>query len=94
MKPKIIDKKCGAGEAACKAMKVCPVDAMKYIEVDEPILDREVNCISAPQSESSCGCDADCCDSGSDTNVCGGNPYSRIVIDYDKCNGCGICAAM
>jgi len=93
MKPVINDKKCGAGEAACKAIKACPADAMKYVEVAEPIFDREVNCTSSPDSGTdSCGCDSGCCDSGGDTNVCGGNPYSRIIIDYDKCIECGICA--
>jgi NAD-dependent dihydropyrimidine dehydrogenase PreA subunit len=87
MKPVINDKKCGAGKDACKVIKVCPTEAISYIEVAEAILDREVNCVSPPKS--SCGCSCDC---GSDnSNTCGGSPYSRIVIDYDKCIDCGLC---
>ena len=86
MKAKVIDNKCGAGETACKVLKICPVDAIGYIEVDEAITDRDVNCNSTPETDCDCGCDC-----GDDTNVCGGNPYSRIVIDAEKCTGCGIC---
>ena len=83
MKPKIDDKKCGASESACKVIKLCPTQAISYIEVDEPITDRNVNC------NSNGGCDCDCGDSVSD---CGGSPYGRIVIDYDKCIECTACA--
>ena len=38
MKPQINDQKCGASETACKAMEVCPMEAISYIEVDEPRL--------------------------------------------------------
>ena len=43
-----------------------------------------------------CDCGGGCC--GDDTTDgeklydCGGTPYGRIVIDYDKCTRCGICA--
>ena len=89
MRPKIDDKKCGASESICPAIKACPVGAISYIEVDEPIKDRVVNCTIVPMTDDSafCGCGRD--DGGGD---CGGSPYGRIIIDYDKCTGCGICA--
>ena len=49
MKPVVIDKKCGAGKDVCTAIKVCPEGAISYIEVDEPIYDREVNCTLPPR---------------------------------------------
>ena len=85
MKPKIDDKRCGASESACKVIKVCPTDAISYIEVTEPITDRNVVC----NIGSGCGCNCDC---GSGSGDCGGSPYGRIVIDYDKCIECGVCA--
>jgi formate hydrogenlyase subunit 6/NADH:ubiquinone oxidoreductase subunit I len=88
MKPVVIDKKCGASESICKALKACPVEAISYIEVDEPILDREVNCNTSPSASGGCGCSCDC---GEGSNDCGGSPYGRIVIDYDKCTVCCIC---
>ncbi|MDR0323611.1 MAG: hypothetical protein LBI12_04090 [Treponema sp.] len=97
MKPKIDDKKCGAGKDICKIIKNCPVGAVAYTEVDEPIYDRNVdcNCVSSDTEKSTndadCGCSGGCAD---DINGCGGSPYSRIIIDYSKCNGCGICAEM
>ena len=89
MKPKINDKKCGASESACKILKVCPVEAISYIEVGEPLTDRDVNCNSATDDSSKCGCSCDC---GDNSNSCGGSLYGRIIIDYDKCTGCGLCA--
>ena len=85
MKPRIDDKRCGASESACKVIKVCPTDAISYIEVGEPIADRNVIC----NTGSGCGCNCDC---GSGSGDCGGSPYGRIVIDYDKCIECGVCA--
>jgi len=86
MKPFVIDKKCGAGKDACKAIKICPVGAISYTEVKEPIHDRQVNCTSSPTSACGCGCDC-----GSKDNACGGSLYSRIVIDHDKCIEYGLC---
>ena len=92
MKPKVNDNKCGASENVCKAIKACPFIAISYIEVDEPILNREVNCNSTPLTDESqsggCGCGCDC---GDGSNDCGGSPFGRIIIDYDKCTECGIC---
>jgi Pyruvate/2-oxoacid:ferredoxin oxidoreductase delta subunit len=85
MKPKVDNKKCGANESACTVLKKCPADAISYIVVDEPIYDKTVNCKPA----SDCGCSCDC---GDNSNACEPNPYGRIIIEYDKCTGCGICA--
>jgi len=81
MKPIVNDKKCGASQNSCKAIKACPSGAMSYIEVAEALLDREVMCIKG-----SCDCESE------GKNDCGGSPYGRIIIDYDKCTLCGICA--
>ena len=89
MKPKVNDKKCGASESACKIIKICPVEAISYIEADEAITDRSVSCNAIADSSAKCGCNCDCNDS---SNSCGGSPYGRIVVDYDKCTGCGLCA--
>ena len=85
MKLKVNDKKCGANESACTVLKICPVDAISYIEVDEPITDKNVEC----KPSSGCDCSCDC---GDVSNACEPNPYGRIIIDYDKCTECGICA--
>ena len=85
MKPVINDKKCGASENVCKVIKICPVEAISYTEADESITDRNVEC----NDVSGCGCSCDC---GSNTDGCGGSPYGRIIIDYDKCTECGLCA--
>ncbi|MCL1806855.1 MAG: hypothetical protein FWG31_04045 [Oscillospiraceae bacterium] len=84
MKPIINDQKCGANEKACTIINICPVDAISYIEVDEPIMDKRVECVVS----SGCGCGCDC---GVNIGKCEPNPYGRIVIDYDICTGCGIC---
>ena len=85
MKPIVNNKKCGAVEKSCTVLKICPVDAISYIEVDEPIFDKTVKC----NISSECGCDCNC---GDNTIECEPNPYGRIVINYDKCTECGICA--
>jgi ferredoxin len=84
MKPIVNDKKCGANENMCTVLKICPVDAISYIEVDEPITDKTVEC----NLPSECGCGCDC---GENSNDCEPNPYGRIIIDHDKCTDCGIC---
>lgn len=100
MKPKVDDKRCFASQSVCKAIKACPVEAISYIEVDEPIMDKNLVCNCSPpaggfapptEESSSCGCDCGgkC---GNDLYSCGGTPYGRIIIDYDKCTGCGLCA--
>ncbi|MCL2416035.1 MAG: hypothetical protein FWD01_04390 [Defluviitaleaceae bacterium] len=85
MKPRMDNKKCGANQNACTILSICPVDAISYTEVDEPILDKNVNC----KSSSGCGCSCGC---GDNTSNCEPNPYGRIIINLDICIECGICA--
>jgi len=105
MKPKVDMKRCFASKGVCMAIKLCPTKAISYIEVDEPILDKTLNCncderevrgltpMSKPEDGGGCGC-AGGCDSGAGDKLygCGGTPYGRILVDYDKCIKCGICA--
>jgi Pyruvate/2-oxoacid:ferredoxin oxidoreductase delta subunit len=84
MKPNVNDKNCCANESSCSILRICPVDAISYHEVDVPINDKNVEC----KGTSDCGCTCDC---GDGSNSCEPNPYGRINIDYDKCTGCGIC---
>jgi Pyruvate/2-oxoacid:ferredoxin oxidoreductase delta subunit len=92
MKPKVDDKRCFASQSVCKAIKACPVCAVSYIEADEPILDKNLVCNCEPPTAENpgggCDCGGDC---GNDLYSCGGNPYGRIIIDYDKCTACGVC---
>ena len=92
MKPKIDDKKCSASRSGCKVLKACPVEAISYIEVDEPILNKNLvcDCTSSEDDGVTCGCDCgeDC---GNNLYGCGEIPSGRIIIDYDKCTGCGVC---
>ncbi|MCL2861144.1 MAG: 4Fe-4S binding protein [Firmicutes bacterium] len=100
MKPYVRLKNCYASQSVCTAIKCCPTEAIYYIEVDEPILDKVLNCnCNDPNREGivpltctesgCCGDDAVC---GDDLYSCGGTPYGRIIIDYDKCIECGLCA--
>ena len=102
MKPKVDMKRCFASKDVCMAIKLCPVKAISCIEVDEPIFDKTLKCNCderearglTPMSENG-GCDcAGGCDSTDNNPLydCGGTPYGRILIDYDKCVKCGICA--
>jgi len=90
MKPKVDDKRCFASQSVCKAIKACPTEAISYIEVDEPLLDKNLNCNCTPPTEGASGCGCDC--EGGCGEDCGGTPYGRIIIDYDKCIECGLCA--
>jgi len=105
MKPVVDMKRCFGSKSVCMAIKLCPVDAVYYTEEDEPILDKTLKCNCddrearglTPMSDKgySAGCDcAGGCgsDTGDDLYACGGTPYGRINIDYDKCIECGICA--
>ncbi len=93
MKPKVDDKRCFASKTVCKAIKACPAKAIRYIEVDEPILDKNLVCNCAPSNGTTGACDCDCGgDCGNDLYSCGGTPYGRIIIDYEICTGCGVCA--
>ena len=97
MKPVIDTKRCFASEKVCTAIQCCPVKAVSYKEVDEPILDKTLNCncndpnrtgkIPVPCADGGCG-DGGC---SNDLFSCGGTPYGRIIIDYDLCTKCGLC---
>ena len=103
MKPKIDPKRCFASKDVCMAIKCCPVGAVSYIEVAEPILGKTLKCncderealglrpMSVEGYSAGCNC-AGGCGTGDDLYSCGGSPYGRIVIDYDKCIRCGLCA--
>jgi len=98
MKPKVRDKNCFASQSVCTAIKCCPTKAISYIEVEEPIMDKVLSCncndpnrvgkVPVACTDSGC-CDTSC---GDDLYSCGGTPYGRIIIDYDKCIECGLCA--
>jgi Pyruvate/2-oxoacid:ferredoxin oxidoreductase delta subunit len=103
LKPVVDFRRCFASQNVCTAIKFCPAGAVSYIEVDEPITDKTLNC-NCDERESlglkpisvegySAGCDCGSgCDGGDDPLYgCGGTPYGRIVIDYDKCMRCGVC---
>lgn len=93
MKPKVDDKRCFASKSVCKVIKACPTQAISYIEVDEPIMDKNLVCnCNDPLEDGTvkgCDCEGGC---GNDLYSCGGTPYGRIIIDYDKCIECGLCA--
>ena len=75
MKPKIDERKCCALEDICPVIKACPENAVSYIEVDEPVDEKEISC--------GCGCGCSC----EEDLISNG----KIIIDYDKCIECGIC---
>jgi len=104
LKPVIDMRRCFASKQVCTAIKCCPVKAVSYIEVDEPINDKFLNCncndpnrtgkVPVTCTDSGCGCgDSDCGDANTtfDVNSCGGTPYGRIIIDYTQCTRCGLC---
>ena len=97
MKPKVDLKRCFASKDVCTAIKCCPVEAVSYIEVAEPILDKTLKCNCSDPNRTGkipvpCS-DGSCCDGGCDDDLysCGGTPYGRIIIDYSKCTMCGLC---
>ena len=105
MKPVVDLRRCFASKDVCMAIKECPFGAISYVDVDEPIMDKtlECNCDEReklglkPMSEegysAGCGCASGCGAENEDPLYgCGGTPYGRIIIDYDKCTRCGICA--
>jgi len=105
MKPVVDMKRCFGSKTVCMAIKLCPVKAIYYTEEDEPILDKTLKCncnereergltpMSIKGYEAGCDCVGGCgTDGGDDLYACGGTPYGRINIDYDKCIECGICA--
>jgi len=104
LKPVVDLKRCFASRNVCTAIKCCPVDAVSYIEADEPIMDKTLNCncnerealgltpMSADGYRAGCDCAGGCESVNNDPLYsCGGTPYGRIIIDYDKCTRCGLC---
>jgi len=102
LKPVIDMRRCFASKQVCTAIKCCPVKAVSYIEVDEPINDKFLNCNCNDPNRTgkipvgdSVGGGCGCADSGSDCGntlySCGGTPYGRIIIDYAQCTRCGLC---
>ena len=101
LKPVVDFRRCFASKDVCTAIKLCPFGAVGYIETDVAIIDKVLKCNCnereelglTPMSENpSGGCDcAGGCESNDPLYDCGGTPYDRIIIDYDKCTRCGIC---
>ena len=101
MKPVVDMRRCFASKDVCTAIKLCPFNAITYIEVDVPILDKTLKCncderealgLTPMSTKPGGGCDcAGGCESNDPLYDCGGTPYGRIIIDYDKCTRCGIC---
>ena len=103
MKPVVDFRRCFASKSVCTAIKLCPFEAITYVEVDVPIMDKTLKCNCnereelglTPMSENpggGCDCAGGCVGENNDPLYdCGGTPYGRIVIDYGKCTRCGIC---
>jgi ferredoxin len=102
MKPVVNHKKCFADIKICTAKLVCPVKAIGFEKVEEPMLnktltDKTDRCPFSPSGlttdlatpdwkECKCGI------IGTEDNpVPIGDPYIRVVIDYDKCIHCELC---
>ena len=105
MKPRVDMKRCFASKDVCMAIKMCPVKAVSYVKATEPILDKILKCncndretlgltpMSVEGYSAGCDCAGGCgSESDDDLYACGGNPYGRIIFDYDKCIECGVCA--
>ena len=84
-KAKVIDEKCCGNKNNCSVLNICPLGAISFVEVAQAI-ERNVQC--KPKGTSNCGCAGDC---ATDSSACETNPYGRVVIDQNRCNGCGIC---
>ncbi|MCL1832259.1 MAG: 4Fe-4S binding protein [Oscillospiraceae bacterium] len=98
MKPVVDFRRCFSSKKVCTAIKCCPVHAVSYIELDSPINDKFLNCNCGDPNrtgkipvctDGDCGCGGS--DGSFDLYSCGGTPYGRIIIDYDKCTRCGLC---
>lgn len=106
-KPVVNLKKCFTDKYVCTAIRACPVDAISYIEVDEPILDKQLTgrldrcplaakgikaTINVTERNAGCLSTANLANAKSGDLIEGvGNPWGRIIIDYDKCTYCGEC---
>ena len=103
MKPVVNHKKCFADVKICTAKTACPVNAIRFVKVEEPMYDKEFECnggdrcpmcaaglvadfVTPEWNECKCGV------IGTEDNpIPAGDPYVRVVIDYDKCTYCGLC---
>jgi len=102
MKPVVVHKKCVADIKVCTAKNSCPVNAIGFVRVKEPMLDKIITdkfdrcplaaaglagTLAPPE-----GMEMKIGAVGTDDNpIPFGDPYIRVVIDYDKCNLCGLC---
>ena len=102
MKPVVNHKKCFADIKICTAKTACPVNAIRFVRVEEPMLDKELtdNFDRCPMCAAGLVGDL----ATPDWNECKvgqigteenpfpvGDPYVRVEIDYDKCTYCGLC---
>lgn len=106
-KPVVNFKRCFTDKHVCTAIKACPVKAISYIEVDEPILNKQLTgrldrcpmaargisaTINLTEKNTGCLSTANLANNKSGDTIEGvGNPWGRIIIDYDKCIYCGKC---
>lgn len=106
-KPVVNFKRCFTDKHVCTAIKVCPVEAISYMEVDEPILNKQLTgrldrcpmaargikaTINITEKNTGCLSTANLANNKvGDTIECVGNPWGRIIIDYDKCIYCCKC---
>ena len=102
MKPVVVHKKCPADVKVCTAKTSCPVNAIGFIKVEEPMLDKVFTdkydrcplaasglwgTVSPPE-----GMEIKIGEVGTEDNpIPFGDPYIRVVIDYEKCTLCGLC---
>ena len=104
MKPVVNHKKCFADPKICTAKTACPVNAIGFVKVKEPMYEKEITdkFDRCPMGEAGLFVDLVTPDWNWEQCECGpigtyenpipaGNPYLRVVIDYDKCTYCGIC---
>ncbi len=106
-KPVVNFKKCFTDKHVCTAIKACPVEAISYIEVEEPILNKKPTIcfdrcpmaargisatINLTEKNTGCLSTANLVNNKSGDIIEGvGNPWGRIIIDYDKCFYCRKC---
>ena len=102
MKPIVIHKKCFADIKICTAKNSCPVNAIGFVKVEEALLDKTLTdkCNRCPLAASGIRGTLDTpdrieCKCGvigtADNPIPIGDPFVRVVIDYDKCTCCGLC---
>lgn len=108
-RPFVDFKRCFTDKHVCTAIKACPVAAISYIEVNEPILDKQLTgrvdrcpmaargisaTINLTEKNSGCLSTANLAANKAGDTIKGvGNPWGRIIIDYDKCIDCDRCVS-